>query len=195
MPEGFPPRLLTVPPVQASLLVVLVVLCKALCLVPCAMCHVFPLSLAPFPSLILSPPPLPSPLPDPSDMSAFKAANPGAVFADFIRWHSPNDWIQLEDDDGSWPPAGKLSDRMAEEEELYERGGGGEGEGTGGWRELWEEAEAESVDDQRPLFHADLEGEKVRGGEGVSVARRGERVQCLWLLLCVGGWMWSFMLA
>jgi len=25
-------------------------------------------------------------------MSAFKAANPDAVFEDFIRWHSPGDW-------------------------------------------------------------------------------------------------------
>uniref|UniRef100_A0A0D9VSY4 Rab3 GTPase-activating protein catalytic subunit n=1 Tax=Leersia perrieri TaxID=77586 RepID=A0A0D9VSY4_9ORYZ len=28
-----------------------------------------------------------------SDMSAFKAANPDAVFEDFIRWHSPGDWV------------------------------------------------------------------------------------------------------
>ncbi|GMP54477.1 hypothetical protein CsSME_00019641 [Camellia sinensis var. sinensis] len=27
-----------------------------------------------------------------SDMSAFKVANPAAVFEDFIRWHSPRDW-------------------------------------------------------------------------------------------------------
>jgi Rab3 GTPase-activating protein catalytic subunit len=27
-----------------------------------------------------------------SDMSAFKAANPGAVFEDFLRWHSPTDF-------------------------------------------------------------------------------------------------------
>ena len=27
-----------------------------------------------------------------SDMSAFKAANPGAVFEDFVRWHSPTDF-------------------------------------------------------------------------------------------------------
>lgn len=26
-----------------------------------------------------------------SDMSAFKAANPGAVLEDFLRWHSPKD--------------------------------------------------------------------------------------------------------
>jgi Rab3 GTPase-activating protein catalytic subunit len=28
-----------------------------------------------------------------SDMMAFKAANPGCVIADFVRWHSPRDWI------------------------------------------------------------------------------------------------------
>ncbi|KAF1749134.1 hypothetical protein GCK72_025601 [Caenorhabditis remanei] len=27
-----------------------------------------------------------------SDMQSFKAANPGAVFADFLRWHSPKDY-------------------------------------------------------------------------------------------------------
>ena len=27
-----------------------------------------------------------------SDMSAFKAANPGCSLADFVRWHSPKDW-------------------------------------------------------------------------------------------------------
>ena len=27
-----------------------------------------------------------------SDMAAFKAANPGACFEDFVRWHSPRDW-------------------------------------------------------------------------------------------------------
>ncbi|KAF3773868.1 hypothetical protein EJ110_NYTH54477 [Nymphaea thermarum] len=48
-------------------------------------------------------------------MSAFKAANPDAVFEDFIRWHSPGDWESEVNDaavsekfDGSprseWPP-------------------------------------------------------------------------------------------
>lgn len=31
-----------------------------------------------------------------SDMEAFKAANPQCVFADFIRWYSPRDWIEEE---------------------------------------------------------------------------------------------------
>ena len=28
-----------------------------------------------------------------SDMESFKAANPGAVLGDFVRWYSPRDWI------------------------------------------------------------------------------------------------------
>lgn len=31
-----------------------------------------------------------------SDMESFKAANPGAVLEDFIRWYSPRDWIEDE---------------------------------------------------------------------------------------------------
>mgnify|MGYP000192686144 CR=1 FL=1 len=29
-----------------------------------------------------------------SDMAAFKSANPGCVFEDFVRWHSPSDWSE-----------------------------------------------------------------------------------------------------
>ncbi len=29
-----------------------------------------------------------------SDMESFKAANPGAVLGDFVRWYSPRDWIE-----------------------------------------------------------------------------------------------------
>ena len=47
-----------------------------------------------------------------SDMEAFKAANPGCAFADFVRWHSPRDWVPS--DDG----AHTLSERMTQ-------GGGG----------------------------------------------------------------------
>jgi len=41
-----------------------------------------------------------------SDMAAFKAANPGAVFEDVVRWLSPRDWLL---GDG----AGRLSKRMS----------------------------------------------------------------------------------
>uniref|UniRef100_A0A0N4WUH0 Rab3 GTPase-activating protein catalytic subunit n=1 Tax=Haemonchus placei TaxID=6290 RepID=A0A0N4WUH0_HAEPC len=32
-----------------------------------------------------------------SDMQAFKAANPKCCLEDFIRWHSPKDWIEEEE--------------------------------------------------------------------------------------------------
>jgi len=33
-----------------------------------------------------------------SDMQSFKYHNPGSVFEDFIRWHSPGDWITKQND-------------------------------------------------------------------------------------------------
>ncbi|RUP47306.1 Rab3 GTPase-activating protein catalytic subunit-domain-containing protein [Jimgerdemannia flammicorona] len=58
-----------------------------------------------------------------SDMQAFKAANPHAVMEDFVRWHSPRDWIVDVDDDGNTLSTGKLSIRMSEPGNL--------------WQELW----------------------------------------------------------
>ncbi|TMW96499.1 hypothetical protein EJD97_007259 [Solanum chilense] len=95
-----------------------------------------------------------------SDMSAFKAANPDAVFEDFIRWHSPRDW---ENDDNmekvvsntnavvestnNWPPRGKLSERMSEYGNL--------------WRKIWNEALPMPASEQKPLLDPNQEGEKV----------------------------------
>ena len=44
-----------------------------------------------------------------SDMAAFKAANPGSILEDFVRWHSPRDFV-MDDDD---PLGGHLSLRMS----------------------------------------------------------------------------------
>ncbi|KAJ2721443.1 hypothetical protein GGI07_003956 [Coemansia sp. Benny D115] len=44
-----------------------------------------------------------------SDMQSFKAANPGCTLADFVRWHSPRDWIVPE---GCPDNQGCLSVRM-----------------------------------------------------------------------------------
>lgn len=41
-----------------------------------------------------------------SDMESFKAANPGAVLEDFIRWYSPRDWIEDEGNDEWGQPKG-----------------------------------------------------------------------------------------
>lgn len=89
------------------------------------------------------------------DMSAFKAANPGAVFEDFIRWHSPGDWEKdiegsksskspAEDD---WPPQGRLSQRMSEQGNM--------------WRKIWNDAPALPASEQKPLLDPNREGEKV----------------------------------
>ncbi len=48
-----------------------------------------------------------------SDIQAFKAANPGACLADFVRWHSPRDWEGRGEGD-----PGCLSLRMSAEVRL-----------------------------------------------------------------------------
>lgn len=95
-----------------------------------------------------------------SDMSAFKAANPDAVFEDFIRWHSPGDWLNddskengpsgnpaVEDLKENWPPQGRLSQRMSEHGNL--------------WRKIWNAAPALPASEQKPLLDPNREGEKV----------------------------------
>jgi hypothetical protein len=72
------------------------------------------------------------------DMAAFKAANIGCCLEDFVRWHSPSDWIKEES---------RLSDRMASMNNL--------------WRELWDLAEEKPACEQLPLFDCEQEAEKI----------------------------------
>ncbi|KAF5199426.1 Rab3 gtpase-activating protein catalytic subunit [Thalictrum thalictroides] len=93
-----------------------------------------------------------------SDMSAFKAANPDAVFEDFIRWHSPGDWETAEFEDQrsgchemkgqkvDWPPQGRLSTRMSEH--------------GNSWRRIWNDVPALPASEQKPLLDPNREGEK-----------------------------------
>ncbi|PIA28787.1 hypothetical protein AQUCO_06600002v1 [Aquilegia coerulea] len=62
-----------------------------------------------------------------SDMQAFKAANPGCILEDFVRWHSPPDWsgndpINETEDSYSFPDSaskrGQLSSRMQKEGQM-----------------------------------------------------------------------------
>lgn len=76
-----------------------------------------------------------------SDMMAFKAANPGCIIEDFVRWHSPKDLI-IENDVNY-----HLSERMSKENNL--------------WLQLWNNTKAESVEKQKLLFDPIKEGEKV----------------------------------
>ncbi|KAG4206754.1 hypothetical protein ERO13_A03G026800v2 [Gossypium hirsutum] len=94
-----------------------------------------------------------------SDMSAFKAANPGAVFEDFIRWYSPTDWENDESEakgpstdltegmNVDWPPQGRLSRRMSESGNF--------------WRKIWDEAPILPASEQKPLLDPNREGEKI----------------------------------
>lgn len=71
-----------------------------------------------------------------SDMQAFKAANPFAILEDFVRWHSPKDWID-----------GQLSKRMSEPNNI--------------WQELWNTAKRIPCERQKPLFNMAVEAEKA----------------------------------
>ncbi|KAK2990033.1 hypothetical protein RJ640_004711 [Escallonia rubra] len=91
-----------------------------------------------------------------ADMQAFKAANPGCILEDFVRWHSPPDWVETEtnneakeDLDGSdlLTARGQLSGRMQKEGNL--------------WHELWETAKPLPAVKQSPLFDEDLAVEGI----------------------------------
>lgn len=92
-----------------------------------------------------------------SDMQAFKAANPGCILEDFVRWHSPPDWTENDLSDESKDASfgcgdplssrGHLSSRMKKEGNL--------------WRELWETAKPLPAVSQTPLFDEDFAVEGI----------------------------------
>ncbi|PWA00469.1 hypothetical protein BB558_003492 [Smittium angustum] len=47
-----------------------------------------------------------------SDMEAFKAANPYAQLSDFVRWHSPRDWISAGNSNSKGAEMNQTSDRV-----------------------------------------------------------------------------------
>lgn len=76
-----------------------------------------------------------------SDMQAFKAANAHACLEDFVRWHSPRDWIVNEEGEG------RLSTRMSEPCNI--------------WQELWKYSKRIPCSRQKPLFNISAEAEKA----------------------------------
>lgn len=88
-------------------------------------------------------------------MEAFKAANPKGCLGDFVRWHSPRDWIENDNNNeadfqqngNEIKETGKLSKRMDNPNSL--------------WWELWNQAKPIPANLQRPLFDCKKEGEKV----------------------------------
>ncbi|KAI3820519.1 hypothetical protein L1987_08067 [Smallanthus sonchifolius] len=93
-----------------------------------------------------------------SDMQAFKAANPGCILEDFVRWHSPPDWMEPTTDDvtkesfdgDNASSRGHLSMRMQKEGNL--------------WREIWETAKPVPAVKQSPLYDEDLSVEHILQG-------------------------------
>lgn len=83
-----------------------------------------------------------------SDMESFKAANPGSVVEDFIRWYSPRDWIEEEELDEWGQKKGHLSPRMLIEDNNI-------------WVQTWESAKPVSASRQRRLFDDTREAEKI----------------------------------
>lgn len=77
-----------------------------------------------------------------SDMAAFKSANPQGQLSDFVKWHSPKDWVQQENGEGH------LSQRMSHEKDNK-------------WRKLWAEVEPCPAIEQLPLFDPALAGERA----------------------------------
>ncbi|ODN03852.1 Rab3 GTPase-activating protein catalytic subunit (s) [Orchesella cincta] len=83
-----------------------------------------------------------------SDMESFKAANPGALLEDFVRWYSPRDWIESDDDtDKFGNKMGELSARMKVPGNL--------------WIDVWSTAQPVPVRRQKRLFDDTREAEKV----------------------------------
>ncbi|XP_043847961.1 rab3 GTPase-activating protein catalytic subunit isoform X2 [Dromiciops gliroides] len=84
-----------------------------------------------------------------SDMESFKAANPGCVLEDFVRWYSPRDYIEEEvvDEKGNVILKGELSARMKIPSNM--------------WVEAWETAKPVPARRQRRLFDDTREAEKV----------------------------------
>jgi len=113
-----------------------------------------------------------------ADMQAFKAANPGCILEDFVRWHSPKDWRPApEHASDSVKRRGELSQRMRKRRSSASGSGSVSGTGTGVgsssggngnndpatnlWHQLWRSSKPIPACRQRPLFDPSLEGEQV----------------------------------
>ncbi|CAN9506541.1 unnamed protein product [Ophioblennius macclurei] len=84
-----------------------------------------------------------------SDMESFKAANPGCILEDFVRWYSPRDYVEedVADEKGNFTMRGELSARMRIPGNM--------------WVEAWETARVCPARRQRRLFDDTTEAEKV----------------------------------
>ncbi|CAM6097290.1 unnamed protein product [Calypogeia fissa] len=100
-----------------------------------------------------------------SDMQAFKAANPGCILEDFVRWYSPPDWRE--------DPESGLNQGTISEDSNGETGMEATGTEARGylsarmqckgnlWQELWASARPIPAVRQSPLFDEELAGEST----------------------------------
>lgn len=77
-----------------------------------------------------------------------QAANPGCVLEDFVRWYSPRDYIEEEEEGGTPVMKGRLSARMMIPGNM--------------WVEAWETARVTPARRQKRLFDDTREAEKVK---------------------------------
>ncbi|XP_037047292.1 rab3 GTPase-activating protein catalytic subunit isoform X2 [Bradysia coprophila] len=82
-----------------------------------------------------------------SDMESFKAANPNGKIEDFIRWYSPRDWIEDDQEEEPNPRKGRLSSRMLIPGNT--------------WQSVWGNAKPVPARRQKRLFDDAKEAEKV----------------------------------
>ena len=106
-----------------------------------------------------------------SDMSAFKAANPGSCLADFVRWHSPRDWVEDREKDAREKHAAENSSTLdARRTDALARGSSAPNPGklsarmgsqNNTWKTLWRDAPIVPASKQKPLFDPIREGERA----------------------------------
>jgi hypothetical protein len=82
-----------------------------------------------------------------SDVQAFKAANPNCLLEDFVRWHSPRDWIADDEALKEKCTKGNLSTRMSQPGNI--------------WLSIWQEADPLPASKQKSLFDYTTNAEKA----------------------------------
>jgi Rab3 GTPase-activating protein catalytic subunit len=89
-----------------------------------------------------------------SDMQSFKAANPGCVLEDFVRWYSPRDWVETEE---------KRTDAETNEDKISKTFGLSNRMKIPGnvWIEAWTNSKPVPVRRQKRLFDDTKEAENV----------------------------------
>ena len=116
-----------------------------------------------------------------SDMESFKAANPGCILEDFVRWYSPRDYIVVGEN-GEDVPMDEVEARSKVEDPDMKEGDNGETESGESvkmtkalqgrlsqrmqipgnmWVEAWQSARAVPARRQKRLFDDTREAEKV----------------------------------